>query len=166
MTPTLEELKGREKFPSISYRLVILAYELYDLKMSEKNMAIDVRNYGVHRNEAKLALADLITMTHMLCLDLGYHYKEFEVESKKITSDHADLVDKFLELCKNVAYTRRFNEKRVEESKLRKNLAEFIALIHGKCRKLGFSYTELEELGLRRQKESYDMFDKMGWKPL
>lgn len=61
------------------FRLSIILYELGDLA---KNLVYAARfpdHAKAHGEDAKLAMADLITMLHALCIEMGWDFEELRL---------------------------------------------------------------------------------------
>jgi len=86
----LKELRKYEPPPSNQkniLRCCIMGYELGDIQRAIKTNSMENIDFVIkqgHIENGKLGMADLITQLKMLCLDIGWNYKEIE----KMGVDH------------------------------------------------------------------------------
>jgi len=74
----LRELKKQEPGTSIFFRAAIIAYEWGDVEKCLVRTVQDPENRRLYIAESKLHIADLITMIHVLCIELGLNFTELE----------------------------------------------------------------------------------------
>jgi len=105
MTPEDIELRIRRllKFEpkcSVFYRLSIILYELGDLA---KNLCYSHRFPNYPENDAKLAVADLVTMVHALCIEQGWDFESLrELGVKHLEQRYQEFSEKGWKELENI----------------------------------------------------------------